>query len=42
MFNVEKYYMVPTLHFMYCVWISGQTAALAVCNIDRLIFYNWG
>jgi len=39
---MEKYYMVPTLHFMYCLWISEQTVALAVYDIDGLIFYNLG
>jgi len=39
---MEKYYMLHTLHFMYCVWISEQTAGLDIYNIDRFIFYNWG
>jgi len=38
---MEKYYMVPTLYIMYCLWISEQTAALAIYSVDRLIFYSW-
>jgi len=40
--NVQKFYMVLTLQFVCCVWISEQIANFVICHINRLVLYDWG
>jgi hypothetical protein len=38
-YNIQKFYVVLTSLLCF-VWISGQTATLALHDINRLVLYN--